>query len=199
MKIFKAAAAAVLALALLIQMPARAYAQTQNADTKDYISEVKIAMGGDAEKALEGYTILSDENGKAVDLNKDAGGGWGSQGDKRVILGYKTTKEQSEAITDLAVMNMKGGYDVQEYEALIKQRMDSQVIPLIQKLQAAKDFEDDARTLLQNWDAFREVLISADEKAAGLEEIWSSWATAPDPITGTRSTGRVPRTKERLS
>ena len=73
MKIFKAAAAAVLALALLIQMPARAYAQTQNADTKDYISEVKIATGSDAEKALEGYTILSDENGKAVDLNKDAG------------------------------------------------------------------------------------------------------------------------------
>ena len=133
MKVFKAAAAAVLALALLIQMPAGAYAQTQNVDTKDYISEVKIAMGGGAEEALEGYTILSDENGEAVDLNKDAGGGWGSQGDRRVILGYKTTKEQSEAITDLAVMNMKGGYDVQEYEALIQQRMDSQVIPMIRR------------------------------------------------------------------
>lgn len=29
-------------------------------------------------------------------------------------------------------MNMKGGYDVQEYEALIEERMDSQVIPLIE-------------------------------------------------------------------
>ena len=125
--LLRSASAVLLALILFIQVPARAFAQGQTAAGPDYISEVKIAMGGDAEEALEGYTILSDKDGKAVDLNKDAGGGWGSQGDKRVILGYRTTKEQSEAITDLAVMNMKGGYDVQEYEALIKQRMDSQV------------------------------------------------------------------------
>ena len=130
---FKAAAALLLTVTLLVQGPARAYAQ--NANTKDYISEVKIAMGSGAEDALAGYTILSDEDGDAIDLNKGAGGDWGSQGDRRVILGYKTTKKQSEAITDLAVMNMKGGYDVQEYEALIRQRMDSQVIPFIRKFQ----------------------------------------------------------------
>ena len=294
---FKAAAAVLLAATLFIQAPARAYAQEVN--KPDYISEVKIAMGSGAEDALEGYTILKDEKGKVVDLNQDAGGGWGSQGDRRVILGYKTTKEQSEAITDLAVMNMKGGYDVQEYEALIQQRMDAQVIPMIRrflatineyrenmvsdddvnreraqymhdalnkftdddcggaglgdlllnptkfemgdaaynaltedqkkqhcdivtmfmqadgqlmlmiydlltraadtnedswlerfsaityddllssydmpetdaKIQAAKDFEDDARILLQNWDQFREVLTNAEEKAAGLESM----------------------------
>ena len=36
------------------------------------------------------------------------------------------------------------------------------------KIQAAKDFEDDARILLQNWDAFRKSLIEADEDAATL-------------------------------
>ena len=135
--IFKTAAAFLLAVTLLVQGPARAYAQ--NANTKDYISEVKIAMGSGAEDALAGYTILSDEKGNAIDLNKGAGGDWGSQGDRRVILGYKTTKKQSEAITDLAVMNMKGGYDVREYEALIQQRMDAQVIPFIRKFQTTID------------------------------------------------------------
>ena len=133
--VFRTAAAVLLAMVLFIQAPTRAYAEAQNTNTPDYISEVKIAMGSDAESALKGYTILSDENGKAVDLNQGAGGSWGSQGDKKVILGYKTTKNQSEAITDLAVMNMKGGYSVQEYEALIQQRLDAQIIPLVQKIQ----------------------------------------------------------------
>ena len=134
-KYLRSLIALLLVLTMGIQTPVRAFAESQTSAGPDYISEVKIAMGGDAENALEGYVILKDENGKAVDLNKDAGGGWGSQGDRRVILGYKTTKLQTEAITDLAVMNMKGGYDVQEYEALIQQRMDSQVIPFIQKFQ----------------------------------------------------------------
>ena len=128
--------ALLLVLTMTVQAPVYAFAKGETTNQPDYISEVKIAMGSDAEKALEGYTILSDENGKAVDLNQGAGGGWGSQGDRRVILGYKTTKDQSEAITDLALMNMKGGYSVQEYEALIQQRMDAQVIPFIRKFQA---------------------------------------------------------------
>ena len=118
----------ILALLMMVQGPVRVLA-----DSPDYISEVKIAMGDSAEDDLAGYIILKDADGKVVDLNKDAGGGWGSQGDKRVLLGYKTTKNQSEAITDLAVMNMKGGYDVKAYDLLIEQRMNSQVIPFIEK------------------------------------------------------------------
>ena len=72
-RFLKAAFALVLTGTLLTQAPAHAYAQTQNTNTNDYISDVKIAMGGDAEDALEGYTILKGEDGKAVDLNKDAG------------------------------------------------------------------------------------------------------------------------------
>ena len=138
----------LLAAELLAQAPVRTYAK--NAVGPDYISEVKIAMGGDAEDALEGYTILKGEGGKVVDLNKDAGGDWGSRGDRRVILGYKTTKEQSEAITDLAVMNMKGGYDVKEYEALIQRRMDAQVIPMI-------------RRFLATINEYRENMVSDDD------------------------------------
>jgi hypothetical protein len=101
------------------------------ADTPDYVSEVKAFIGNYNAAADEGYTILNGDNGKPVDLNQGAGGGWGSQGDKAVYLGYKTTKDRKKAITDLALMNMKGGYSVQEYEALMETQMKSQIIPFV--------------------------------------------------------------------
>ena len=39
---FRTAAAVLLAMVLFIQAPTRAYAEAQNANTPDYISEVKI-------------------------------------------------------------------------------------------------------------------------------------------------------------
>ncbi len=117
------------------------------ADTPEYISEVKIGTGrwnsGDdkksdvALKSLEGYKILSDDSGNPVDLNKDAEGGIGSKGEKVVYLGYKTTKNRNEAITDLALMNMKGGYSVKDYETLMETQMKSQIIPLVDSFLAA--------------------------------------------------------------
>ncbi|MBO7398080.1 MAG: hypothetical protein J6V10_03210, partial [Clostridia bacterium] len=77
-------------------------------ESPDYISEVKIFMGDYSAAEAEGFTLLKDGNGP-VDLNQNAGGGLGSKGEKAVYLGYKTTKNRSEAITDLALMNMKGG------------------------------------------------------------------------------------------
>jgi hypothetical protein len=105
----------------------------------EYVSEIKIGMGTSsdkAKKALEGYTILSDGN-NPVDLNQKAGGGWGSKGEKVVYLGYKTTTDSKQAITDLALMNMKGGYDVAEYEALMETQMKSQILPFVENFFAA--------------------------------------------------------------
>ena len=99
-----------------------------------YLSEVRIGVGKtseEAEKALEGYTILKDGNTN-VDLNQNAGGGIGSKGERVVYLGYKTTTDRAEAITDLAVMNMKGGYSVKDYELLMEQYMTEQVIPFVE-------------------------------------------------------------------
>ena len=108
------------------------------ADTPDYISEVKIFAGDYSAAEAEGYTLLKDGN-NPVDLNQEAGGGLGSKGEKAVYLGYKTTKERADAITDLALMNMKGGYDVAEYTALMNQQMKSQILPFIEKFQATID------------------------------------------------------------
>ena len=104
------------------------------ADTPDYISEIKIGMGETAEEAkaaLKGYTVLD------TDLNQNAGGGLGSKGEKAVFLGYKTTSDRNLAVTDLALMNMKGGYDVAEYEALMNKQMKSQILPFINNFQSA--------------------------------------------------------------
>ena len=101
------------------------------ADGPEYVSEVKIGIGSTSELEKEGYTVLKDNNGKAIDLNTDAGGGYGSEGDQEVYLGYKTTADKKEALTDLALMNMKGGYSVQEYEALMETQMKSQIIPFV--------------------------------------------------------------------
>ena len=122
--------AIILALLTAAVMPAQVFADA----LPEYISEVKIGMGKekeDAEAALKGYKILSDDKGNPVDLNDNAGGGWGSKGDKVVYLGYKTTTDKNEAITDLALMNMKGGYSVQEYDALLESNIKSQIIPLV--------------------------------------------------------------------
>ena len=130
--------ALLLALTIAGSLPAQVFADS----VTEYISEVKIGMGKkaeEAEKALEGYKILSDEKGNPVDLNDDAGGGLGSKGEKVVYLGYKTTTNRNDAVTDLALMNMKGKYSVEEYEALMEMQMKSQIIPFAENFQKAID------------------------------------------------------------
>ena len=137
-KISIAFTAILLALLIAATLPLQVFADAQTL----YLSEVKIGMGkkaADAEAALAGYTILTDASGKKVDLNQNAGGGWGSKGDKVVYLGFKTTTDRNEAITDLALMNMCGGYDVKEYELLMEYQLNSQIIPFVQDFQVAID------------------------------------------------------------
>ena len=100
-------------------------------ESPDYVGEVKIFFGDASAAEKEGFTLLKDGN-NPVDLNQNAGGGLASKGEKAVYLGYKTTANRSEAITDLALMNMKGGYKTKDYEALMQQQMTSQIIPFVQ-------------------------------------------------------------------
>ena len=125
-------AAALSAVMIMLPPMQVMAAETEPVTATEYISEVRIGVGKtmeEAEKSLEGYTILKNGDNNA-DLNEKAGGGMGSQGERVVLLGYKTTTDKSDAITDLAVMNMKGGYDVKEYEALFDTYIKSQVTPL---------------------------------------------------------------------
>ena len=133
--------ASVMSAVTIMLPPMQVMAAAQDAAPTEYISEVRIGVGKnmfDASNSLEGYTILRNGE-KAVDLNENAGGGFGSKGDRVVLIGYKTTTDRKEAITDLALMNMKGGYSVSDYEALMEKQMKEQIIPFVENFQAAID------------------------------------------------------------
>ena len=108
-------------------------------DGGKYISEVRIGMGETEEEAkkeleAEGFTILTDESGALADLNKDAGSKSALKrgaNEKIVYLGYKTTSDVNDAVTDLAVMNMKGGYSIEDYNILMDKQMNSQIKPFV--------------------------------------------------------------------
>jgi len=128
-----------LAALIALTLPAHVFAATSR-DGK-YVSEVQIGVGktaAEAEKALEDYEILKDDSGNYADLNKSAGAtGTGSKGDRVVYMGIKFTRDRSQAITDLAVMNMKGGYSVEDYEALLESNIKEQIIPFVNVFLAA--------------------------------------------------------------
>jgi len=95
----KMAIALLMATVLTLNLPLGAYASEQ----PTYISEVKIGYGEAGKEALEaaGYTVRKDMN-----LNPGGEGG-------DVWLGYKTTFNSEEAITDMALMNQGTGYSFQ--------------------------------------------------------------------------------------
>ncbi|MBO6108713.1 MAG: hypothetical protein J6P16_04840, partial [Eubacterium sp.] len=110
-------------------------------DGGKYISEVRVGMGETEEEAkkeleAEGFTILTDESGALADLNKDAGSKSALKrgaNEKIVYLGYKTTDDVNDAVTDLAVMNMKGGYSIEDYNILMDKHMNSQIKPFVDR------------------------------------------------------------------
>ena len=138
----------VVAVVLLLSVLAVSPLQTVFAAETQYISEVKLGYGStpqEAAQALEkdGYSILtygdSYKNAKVeekyqtyADLNQ--GGGSTFKNNVVVYMGYKTTTDKNEAITDISLMNMKGGYSFTEYDKLMDQYKTSQIKPLVDRL-----------------------------------------------------------------
>ncbi len=140
-KLLTAITSAVLCMTMLIIAPTQIVASAADNTEKKYISEVKVGMGVTSDQASkelldEGYTILKDDNGNYADLNKDAGAASPMKegpNQKIVYLGYKTTSEAGNAITDLAVMSMEGGYSFEDYEKLMQTHLDTQIKPFVNR------------------------------------------------------------------
>ena len=84
------------------------------AEEKVYVKEVRISTAADEATAklwltANGYTVLD------FNLNQKSNG-------DAVYLGYTTTTNPKEAITDMAVMQMDGGYSFAEYEELLEEQ-----------------------------------------------------------------------------
>ncbi len=153
-KLFTAITSAVLCMTMLILAPTQIVASAADNTEKKYISEVKIGMGVTSDQASkelldEGYTILKDDNGDYADLNKDAGAASpmkAGPNQKIVYLGYKTTSNAGDAITDLAAMNMDGGYSYEDYEKLMQTHLDTQIKPFVDRFIATlKEYRENLK------------------------------------------------------
>ena len=104
----------VLALTLLFSATVPVFAA--DGEDEEYISDLRIIYAEDFEEAsdilensdLEGYKLL------AANLNENTG-------KIGVFLVYKPTTDIEDAITDISVMQMNGGYQEGNYQAMIKQ------------------------------------------------------------------------------
>ena len=141
-------------MTMLILSPIQIVASAAGNEQNKYISEVKVGMGETSEQAskellAEGYTILKDDSGNYADLNKDAGSkSTLKEGPRQkiVYLGYKTTSDANDAITDLAVMNMNGGYSFEDYEKLVNDHMDTRIKPFVDRFIATlKEYRENLK------------------------------------------------------
>ena len=97
---------------VFLAIPVTAFA----AEKTEYIKELRLSTAPTEEEAKQwlvdnGYVVLS------TNLNKD------TKKDP-VFLGYKITYDAKEAITDMAVMQMDGGYSFSEYAEALKQQQE---------------------------------------------------------------------------
>lgn len=108
--------ALVLTLTFIALVPFSTVGAAEN--NGKYVSEVYIAYGKDeeaAEKVLtdKGFTPIKKRYDNQVNnIN--------TKGETAAVLGYKTTNDIRDSITDLAVMNMRGDYSVEDYKTLLK-------------------------------------------------------------------------------
>ena len=81
------------------------------AENITYIEDVQLCTADSADEAQAyfskmGYTMVN------ADLDSGTGG-------KSVYMGYKTTKNRTDAVTDIKMMPMEGGYQTYDYDKLM--------------------------------------------------------------------------------
>ncbi len=129
--------ALLLAVLTATILPAQVFADS----APKYISEIKLGEGKtitEAQQGLSGYEIVNDKSTYYYNVNELAvGDDKNSKGDRVVLIGYKTTNKREEAITDIALMNMKGGFSVRDYEKLLEDHYTEQIEPFILNFSSA--------------------------------------------------------------
>ncbi|MCF0120039.1 MAG: hypothetical protein HUJ65_00250, partial [Oscillospiraceae bacterium] len=114
-RIIKKAIAVILCMTCIMQFSGQAFAA--GLFGKTYIKEVFLSYGYTPEEAKK---YLTDNGYEIVDHNLNEGADSALSKKRAVYLGYKTTKDPEEAITDMKLMNMKGNYSVNDYQLLLE-------------------------------------------------------------------------------
>ena len=119
-KILRALVSIVLVLAICSVSCTNAFAASFG--KKTYIKEFFISYGSSDDEAKK---YLTDNGYEVVDNNLNEGADDLISKKRSVYLGYKTTDKSDEAITDMKLMNMKGGYSAQDYQILLNEQRES--------------------------------------------------------------------------
>ena len=129
MKFFKVLISIVLVIATCVtmMMPASAARVTY------YLSELKMA---EAKTADEAKKLLTDAGYEILDKNLNP------DGDKAVYLGYKKSTNVDDAITDVRVMNMNGGFNISDYDSIIDEALQTYKKDIDNIRIAAKEFAE---------------------------------------------------------
>ncbi len=153
MKQMKQYGKVILALILALTMAAIAPLNARaSANKGKYVSEVYVAYGKDAEEAKK---ALADKGFTPVEGNLNDGG------KTFVMMGYKTTDDIRDSITDLAVMNMRGDYSVEDYKTQLR----------AQKTEIA-EFLTEFMTVIQE---YRANLKTGRSKAAYVHDVLNNY------------------------
>ncbi len=112
--------AALLSLVTLTASPLGAFKAAADSTGK-YVSEVYIAYGKTESDAKK---WLTDNGWEPVGGNLNAGklSFWDKAEKVAAVMGIHRTNNAEEAVTDMAVMNMKGGYSFQDYQILLDEK-----------------------------------------------------------------------------
>ena len=109
----------VLLTVVMLATPAMAAAPRRHR----YVSDVIIAYGNTYEEAVQWLKSNGWNSYVDADLNKNSASIF--KKDRAVVLGYRTTYNPDEAITDMALMNMEGGYSYSSYtDMIVKKKAD---------------------------------------------------------------------------
>ncbi len=110
LKSIRVISALVLTLTFVALVPLNTAAA---ANTGKYVSDIYVAYGKNADAARD---VLNGKGYTPVEGNLNEGG------KTYAMMGYKTTDNIRDSVTDLAVMNMHGDYSVGEYKNLLKKQ-----------------------------------------------------------------------------
>ncbi len=119
-KLLRALVSLVLVVTLFMGTCTNAFAATARGNK--YIKEVIISYGNTADEAKN---WLIDNGYEVLDYNLNEGADDTFSTARAVYLGYTTTDDADEAITDMKLMNMKGGYSVKDYQMLLSEQEDN--------------------------------------------------------------------------
>ncbi len=111
----------LLVLVLGLTTPVAVSAQAAEDSKGKYISDVFIAYGKSADEAK---SWLKNNGWEPVGKDLNDGNTSKAPGFKNAaaVMGIKRTNDPNKAITDMATMNMKGGYSFDDYESLVNEK-----------------------------------------------------------------------------